>query len=648
MSLPTGGQAFKPQGLASGLQAPTQAPLFPQEWALMNPPDGLDVVNAWNALSGGLGAGSYTQGGQSKPIVVAYFAEPLPPLPDFQGQLVPGFDFTAWLCGTYPNSYISTTSGQTVSQSCNSEGFVGQGTQVFDGAQVAPNVQPGVNYNTPDNPGGEAGLDASNMVANGYGVIGVAYDAKLMPLVVFSDNNPFGVPGGYEGDFAYAAEIVWAVDHGAQILNNSLGGAYNSPLEQQAVDYALNHGVTFVAAAGDNGDSLVSSPADLPGVLAATATTQDGNLAFLSQIAPYVQFAAPGNNIVTAEALGFQSVTPSSADPLGYAPEPGYYFVAGTSSSSPYVVGIAALIDAAYEQKFGQPMTPGEIEQVLYQTGHPLPSGTQNYIAQLRIPDAAQALAYVEGLTHPLSDPNGYAFVAVLDSQGYPVPDANVILTNAEHTYYANTATPGFFVNSPEIGQNGGVAEFPNIAPGTYTVEVGASETLYDGDFPGTGNPADRLTAVGSITVRPGGLSNLSITTVSLPPTTLTLELSTNNPNLQLAVAEPGNTSSGSVGGFVTDGPNGSNGAPQDGTFQVSHTAVTYTTTYTLNAGSASSPYTPGLYLFGVYTGALKGPANGVLTIVENGQSFDVPLSVTPNQSTQGAPQGIVEIGKKK
>ena len=53
-------------------------------------------------------------------------------------------------------------------------------------------------------------------------------------------------------DAAAAAGIVWAVDHGARILNLSFGGSGLSQIESSALDYARQHDVLVVAAAGNN------------------------------------------------------------------------------------------------------------------------------------------------------------------------------------------------------------------------------------------------------------------------------------------------------------------------------------------------------------------------------------------------------------
>ncbi len=635
-------------GLVSSLNGdPTKAPYFGLQGALQGPPGGLNVVQAWQDLAqAGEGAGSVVGTNGSQPVTVAYFAEPLAPVPDFAGQVVPGFDFNAWACGTYPNSYLPDPSSPnySVSQNPQTACSASNPAQVLNnstsfGSSAPANVLPGVNYNTPNNPGGESQLDVSNMVANGTGITGVAYDAQVMPLVVFSNNNPYGGAGNFEGDFAYAAEILWAAGHGAQILNNSLGGQGYSPLDALAFNEALLGGVTAVAASGDNGDALVSNPADIPGVIAVTATTVGGNLSWLGQIAPYVQFGAPGNWILTAGAAGFQSCSAANPDcPLGVFPVPGYGYEAGTSSASPYLVGVAALVDGAYAQKFRRFMTPGEIDQVLAQTATQV-SGSQTAYG---IPNAAAAVQHVNNLSAPLTNPTGYAAVYVTDSQGQPVQNANVVLTSTSGgpTYYSQTliGLTETTATSP--------AYFFNIQPGTYSVQVTAGLPFGNLDFAGTGNPSDEVAVSGTLTVAPTSLSGLqsalnnetlqtalgsNVLSLSLPATTATVTLTTPHVHLALAIGEPGNTTScPHVSGYVLDRGNGVTcGTAEDGSFSVSQSGSDYTVSYTLGSSYALGTYAIGLSARHVTTPVAGN--NTHLQITENGvtTSYRVP-AITP------------------
>ena len=107
---------------------------------------------------------------------------------------------------------------------------------------------------------------------NGIGVAGVAFEARLMPLKVLDRS---GI--GNSADIADA--IRWAVDHGAKVLNLSLGGPGYSGVMERAVAYARAKGAVVVCAAGNAGTGQVSYPAAYAGAVAVGAVGPDGQLA---------------------------------------------------------------------------------------------------------------------------------------------------------------------------------------------------------------------------------------------------------------------------------------------------------------------------------------------------------------------------------
>ena len=163
---------------------------------------------------------------------------------------------------------------------------------------------------------------------NDVGIVGVAYQAKIMPIKVM---NSLG--DGY--DDAIAAGIVWAADHGAQIINLSLGSDEGSAILRQAVAYAYNKGCLLVGASGNydpdsQGNPGVSYPGSDPYVLAVTATDKSDKVADYSGTGPEVDLAAPGDFI--------------SSDWWSKTKSTDYAHASGTSMSAPFVAGEAALI----------------------------------------------------------------------------------------------------------------------------------------------------------------------------------------------------------------------------------------------------------------------------------------------------------------
>jgi serine protease len=163
-----------------------------------------------------------------------------------------------------------------------------------------------------------AGVIAAN-ANNGLGTAGVAWNGRVMPVKVFD--------GEFAYDSAIADGIVWAVDHGARVVNLSLGGPIQSPLLQAAVRYATDRDVVVVAASGNEGDGTAQYPAAYPEVLAVGATDAAGKLVDFSSYGDWLDLAAPGFDV-------------ASTVPNGYAVGD------GTSFASPMVAGVAALVRA--------------------------------------------------------------------------------------------------------------------------------------------------------------------------------------------------------------------------------------------------------------------------------------------------------------
>jgi subtilisin family serine protease len=83
---------------------------------------------------------------------------------------------------------------------------------------------------------------------NGMGVAGVSWGSAIMPLAVVDGDD-------YAAYSNIVAAIQYAADHGARIINVSLGGTSPSSALQQAVDYAWSKGAVVFAAAMNAGSN---------------------------------------------------------------------------------------------------------------------------------------------------------------------------------------------------------------------------------------------------------------------------------------------------------------------------------------------------------------------------------------------------------
>ncbi|QLE56573.1 S8 family peptidase [Nostoc sp. TCL26-01] len=184
------------------------------------------------------------------------------------------------------------------------------------------------NNNTLDNNG--HGTHVSGIVAgenNGYGVTGVAYNAKIMPVKALDASGS----GSYS---AIANGIYYAVDNGAKVINLSLGGDYSSRTLKSAIEYASSKGAIVVMAAGNDGDSKPDYPANYANKtgIAVGAVDENGNLADFSNRSGSSDIA-----YVTAPGVNVYSSVPNNE----------YANYSGTSMASPYVAGVVALMLSA-------------------------------------------------------------------------------------------------------------------------------------------------------------------------------------------------------------------------------------------------------------------------------------------------------------
>ncbi|MEV2254642.1 type VII secretion-associated serine protease mycosin [Streptomyces sp. NPDC050147] len=211
----------------------------------------------------------------------------------------------------------------------------------------------------------------------GDGVLGIAPEAKILPIrVILEDGDPDRSKARNTRGNALADGIRWATDHGADVINLSLGddskSAHPEPAEDAAVQYALKKGAVVVASAGNGGErgDHISYPAAYPGVIAATAVDESGDRASFSTRRWYATVSAPGKDIVIAD------------------PDREYYEGWGTSAASAFVSGAVALIRAAHPG-----LTPPQIKQLLEDTARDVPSGGRDDSRGFGFIDPAAAIA---------------------------------------------------------------------------------------------------------------------------------------------------------------------------------------------------------------------------------------------------------------
>jgi subtilisin family serine protease len=235
---------------------------------------------------------------------------------------------------------------------------------------------------------------AAGSVSNGDGIAGFGGDARLLVIKAVRDD-------GSLTDLDEANGIVYAVDHGARVINLSVGGPSTSFTERQAIDYAAAHGVLVVAAVGN--EYTHGNPVEYPAALlqpvgsrghgglglAVGASTTRGSRAFFSNVGSQLSLVAPGENVFSdVSALSSPAEYPRQALPGSAA---GHYgFASGTSFAAPEVAGAAALVWGA--NPF---LRPAEVAAILKSTASG--RGAWNRELGYGVLDVAAAVARAQG-----------------------------------------------------------------------------------------------------------------------------------------------------------------------------------------------------------------------------------------------------------
>jgi len=189
----------------------------------------------------------------------------------------------------------------------------------------------GENDNTPQCNANFHGLHSTGIssatVNNNLGIAGVGFKAKYLPIKISDAGGTLN--SSYEG-------IVYAVDHGCQIVNCSWGGTGASQFGQDIVNYAaINKNALVVASAGNNGNDVLFYPASYQNVLNVAATDQLDHKKANSTYGISIDVCAPGEDILSTW--------------IGNT----YVASGGTSTAAPVVSGAAAIVKSHFPSYSG-------------------------------------------------------------------------------------------------------------------------------------------------------------------------------------------------------------------------------------------------------------------------------------------------------
>jgi len=282
---PVGELHFDEGAGAQGEEYPDD-PMFSQQYGLIDPMAGIGALSAWRETYG------------SEDIVIAVVDSGVSSTHrDLVKQLVDGYN-------------ALDDSGDT------DDGAASHGTHI-------------------------AGIAAAT-TDNGIGIAGISRGSLIMPIKSFYSSG-FGL----ETDVAEG--IIWATDHGADVISMSFGFSSVLGPMQAAVQYAYDSGVVLIASTGNSPGNPIGYPARYAAVMGVGALSSDGTLWNNSQTGPDVTVVAPG--------FGILSTWDTPTQPNTYMQQ------TGTSMATPFVSGLAGLV-----LSIAPSLCPDEVEWVLRET----------------------------------------------------------------------------------------------------------------------------------------------------------------------------------------------------------------------------------------------------------------------------------------
>ena len=174
-----------------------------------------------------------------------------------------------------------------------------------------------------------AGIIAAN-ANDGYGIAGISWTDKILPVKIMSNAGT-----GSTADLV--SGVRWAADHGATVINMSVGGFPYSQGVQDAITYAWGKGVVLVGAAGNNNRDEKFYPASMANVISVSATQVNDEFSHWSSYGDAVDLSAPGSSVQTTNCTSSACLHPDWG---------AHTYISGTSFATPNVSGVVALIRA--------------------------------------------------------------------------------------------------------------------------------------------------------------------------------------------------------------------------------------------------------------------------------------------------------------
>jgi hypothetical protein len=376
------------------------------------------------------------------------------------------------------------------------------------------------------------------MTNNGIGVAGLGHTSTIMNVKVLDDNGM----GAYSW---IVSGVIWATDHGAEIINMSLGAPYDSSALEDAINYAWSKGVVVVAAAGNNGDTAPMYPAHYANCIAVAATDASDARTAWSNYGDWVDVAAPG--------LSVYSTLKNSS----------YGYKSGTSMAAPHVAGLAALLFTTVSDTNGDGKLNDEVRSRIEATcddigisgigygrinaaqavgSEPLPpGGITGTVTDAGDGSAISGASVTDGITIVLTDATGMytienvipgSYRVAASKEGYQ-PSSLTVAVFSGNTAVVDLSlnkvvVPGSITGSVTDAEDGLPLMGATVTDGarTATTDALGKYTLADlppGSYEVTASKEGYESTASSVTVTSGTISEMNFSLKQKPPVTNTM-----------------------------------------------------------------------------------------------------------------------------
>jgi thermitase len=383
---------------------------------------------------------------------------------------------------------------------------------------------------------------------NAVGVAGIGYETSLMNVKVLGDTG--------SGSMAAVADgVVWATDHGAKVINMSLGSPYTTSTMEAAVNYAWNKGVVLTAAAGNAADTTPNYPAAYANVIGVAATQMSDQLSPYSSYGSWVSVAAPGGPIFSTY--------------IGNT----YVNLGGTSMASPHVAGLAALVFTRVTDTNGNGFVNDEVRACIQNSADDIGvagigSGRINAYKAVLCSATGTPGGSISGTVFDSSTKAIVAGATVTTGSKTAVTDSSgryTISNLAAGSYTLTASAPGYAPAQSNVGVTAGATATANIALAS-TVTTGIITGRVTDSATGNGITGASVTD-GTRTAITDGTGGYTLSNVPQGTCTLTTSAGGYSPASKLISVTAGTTTAanfaltavatGAITGKVTDASTG-------------------------------------------------------------------------------------------